>query len=130
MISRFLGGAPTSVCHFFCPSVCHPAYLRNRTSSDHNFWYTHIKWWYLQVLFSFFQNFDFLDCCGGKRAKNGPKWTIITSATHRISGTVHHMIVIFGTHILNADVSRCFFSFFFLILIFRAVRGIKGQKMA
>ena len=37
----FLGGAPTSICHFFClsdhPSVCHTPYLRNHTSSDHNF---------------------------------------------------------------------------------------------
>ena len=51
----FLGGAPTSICHFFCPtgrpSVCpsvHRApYLRNRTLSDHNFWYAYVKWWYL-----------------------------------------------------------------------------------
>ena len=42
----FLGGAPSSICH------C--------TSSDHNFWYTYIKWWYLKAFFSFFQNFDFL----------------------------------------------------------------------
>ena len=66
-----LGGVPTSICHFFHPSVClsirlsihpsicHAAYLRNHASSDHNFWYTYVKW-YLQGFFSFFQNFDFL----------------------------------------------------------------------
>ena len=47
-----------SICHFFCPfispSVCHAPYLRNRTSSNHNFCYTCVKWRYLQVLFSFF----------------------------------------------------------------------------
>ena len=57
-----------------CPSIClfiahhyitfsvHPSvylsihlsvhwarYLKNHTSSDHNFWYTYAKWWYLQV---------------------------------------------------------------------------------
>ena len=72
----FLGWAPTSICHFFCPSVCPPVccapYLRNCTSSDHNFWYTYVKWWYLQGVF-----FNF-----------------------------------------------------FLILIFWAVRGVKGQKVA
>ena len=43
-----LGRAPTSICHFFCLSI-HPSvhlsvhcttYLRNYTSSSHNFWYT------------------------------------------------------------------------------------------
>ena len=36
-----------------CPSVWHTPYLRNCTSCDHNFWCTFVKWWYLQVLFSF-----------------------------------------------------------------------------
>ena len=31
------------------------SYLRNCTS----FWYTFVKWWYLQQFFSFFQNTDF-----------------------------------------------------------------------
>ena len=26
------------------------------------FWYTYVKWWYFQMLFSFFQHFDFLGC--------------------------------------------------------------------
>ena len=37
--------------------IHHTPYLRNRTSYDHNFWYTYVKWWYLQAYFSFFQNF-------------------------------------------------------------------------
>ena len=50
-------------------------YLRNHTSFDYDFWYTCVKWWYLQELFFFFfsQNFDFSAFEGGKRAKNGPK---------------------------------------------------------
>ena len=35
---NLLGGAPTSICHFFCTSVCCALYLRNRVSSDPNFW--------------------------------------------------------------------------------------------
>ena len=32
--------------------------------------------------------------------------------TLRISESIHHTIVIFGTHLKNDDISRCFFSFF------------------
>ena len=38
------------------------------------------------------------------------------------------MIMIFGTLVQNDD--RHIFLFFFLILIFRAVKGVEGQKMA
>ena len=65
-IWQFLGGGPAYICHFLRPSV-RPSirrapYLRNCTSYDHNFWYAYVKWWCLQVIFSFFQNFDFLSC--------------------------------------------------------------------
>ena len=30
------------------------------------FWCTRVKWWHLLVIFSFFQNFDFLGCKGGE----------------------------------------------------------------
>ena len=98
-LQPFLGGAFTSVCHFFhpsvCPSVCCAPYLRNRTSTDHNLCYAYVKWWYLQGVFSFFLNFDFLGC---KRTKNSLKWKItITSFTRHISETLQHMIMNFGT---------------------------------
>ena len=42
--------------------------------------------------------FRFFRLLGGKRAKYGTKWKItITFATRHISGTVQHMIMIFGT---------------------------------
>ena len=49
----------------------------------------------------FFQNFDFQDHKGWrvKRAKNDPKWQKILPVSLCISGTMHHMIVIFGTHL-------------------------------
>ena len=37
-------------------------YLRNCTSCDHSFWYTCVKWWYLQLIFPFFLHIDFLVC--------------------------------------------------------------------
>ena len=40
-LEQFLGGAPTSICHFFL-FIRRPPYLRNRASSNHNFWYTYL----------------------------------------------------------------------------------------
>ena len=56
-----------------------------------------VKWWH-RVIFWFLQNFDFPGCERGKRVQNGPKWQKILSVSLCISGTVHQMIVIFGTH--------------------------------
>ena len=40
--------------------ICLSPYFRNCTSYDCGFWYTCVKWWYLQQhFFSFFQNSDF-----------------------------------------------------------------------
>ena len=35
---------------------------------------------------------------GFKRAKNSPKWQIIMSVVLHISGTMYHMVFIYGTH--------------------------------
>ena len=70
-------------------------------------------------VFSFFQNFEFLGCYGGKRAKNSQKWEIITSVTHHISRTIHHLMMNFVTHMQN-DISGTYFHFF-RILFFWAV---------
>ena len=51
-----------------------------------------------------------------KRAKSGPEWQKIMSVSLHISGTVHHMIVIFGTRVKWWYLQQ-FFSFF-KILIF------------
>ena len=48
-----------SVCPSICPPVGRIPYLRNNTSWGHNFLYTCVKWWYLQLLFLLFGNFDF-----------------------------------------------------------------------
>ena len=70
----FLGGAPISICYFFCPSVhpsiCRVPYPKNHTSSNHRLWYSCVKWWYLHAFFSFFWNFDFFRLLDpGKRTK-------------------------------------------------------------
>ena len=42
-------------------------------------------------------------------------------------GSIHHMIVVFGTYLQNDDIFRCFF-YYFKILIFLVVRGGKMAK--
>ena len=62
-------------------------------------------------------------------AKNGPKWRKILSVAIHISGTTHHMMVIYGTYVENDNISRHFFHFL-KILIYSVVSRVKGQKMA
>ena len=59
-------------------SVCcsaHPSapYLRNRTLCDHNFFYTCVKWWYLQGLFHFYEILIFWAVSGGGGGGGGKK---------------------------------------------------------
>ena len=71
--------------------------------------------------FQFFETFSFQSVRGikGQKIAQNEKITI-TSVTRHISGTVKHMIMIFGKHmimifgtlVLNDDISRCFFQFF------------------
>ena len=39
--------------------ICHVSYLMNRKACDHDFWYTCVKWWYVQEFFLIFWNFHF-----------------------------------------------------------------------
>ena len=50
------------------------------------------------------------------------------SVVHHISVTIHHLIIIFGTHVKWWGL-QAFFSFF-EILIFWAVRRVKGHQVA
>ena len=110
------------------PSI-HPApYLRNCTSSDHNFWYTYlvhtyVKWWYLHVFFSVFQNFDFLDFHGGKRGKNGPKWEKTLSL---FISQEPYIRLSFMVHLCKMIITPGVFLSFFQNFDFW---GVKGQKM-
>ena len=79
-------------------------YLRNSKTYDHDFWYAFVKW-YLQRFFLVFLKLSFFGLLGGKRAKNSPKWKIITPVMCHIWRTVKHMILIFGTLVWNNDIS-------------------------
>ena len=100
----FWGGPPTSMRHFFSASV-----RPSRTISQelyiygHNFWYTCVKWGYLQAFFLFFKILIFWVFRGVKGQK-------ITYATRQ-----------------NDYMSRMFFPFF-QNFDFSGVRRVKGQK--
>ena len=49
-----LFSACLSIRPFIHPVVRSAQYLKNRTSTNHYFWYTCVKLWYLQFVFSFF----------------------------------------------------------------------------
>ena len=91
--------------------ICHAPYLRNNIAYDHDFWYTCVKWWYLQAFFWVFQNLDFLGCWGSKRAKNGPKWQKFCPS-YFISQEPYIIWLSFMLHLCKMAISPGFFLFF------------------
>ena len=55
--------------------IRHAPYLRNSVAYDHDFWYTCVKWWYLQAFFHFskkfsiFFHFFLIGLLGGSRGR-------------------------------------------------------------
>ena len=58
--------------------------------------------------FFIFSKFSYFGLLGGKKAKNSPKWQKILSVMLDILGTIYHMIVIYGTHVQDDNISRHF----------------------
>ena len=77
--------------------LCHTPYLKNHTSYDCHLWCKCVKWWYLRVVFSILK-FWFSGLSGAWKGKKWPKMTKI-SVTPYISGTMYHVIFIYGTHV-------------------------------
>ena len=79
--------------------IYHAPYLKNSIAYDHKFWYTCVKWWYLQVFLSlfFFEIFIFWVVRGLKEQKiaQDDKKNLFVAVD--ISGTIYHMFVIYGT---------------------------------
>ena len=96
-------------------SVCLTPYLRNCTSYDCGFWYTSVKWWYLQLSFIFFQNSDFLE---GKRAKNDPWLPISVCRTLYLKNCRSYHEDYWYTGIEYWYLQVLFFLYFFYFFIF------------
>ena len=75
-IHLFLGWAPTSMCHFFHPSIHlsihHAPYFRNHSSWDHNFW-SMCKMMISLGRFSIFSKFWFFGLFVGQKMTKWPK---------------------------------------------------------
>ena len=54
--------------------------------------------------FFIFFKFWFFLLLGGSKCKNGPKWQKTLSVVLYISGSIHHMIFIYGTHVYHFHV--------------------------
>ena len=66
---------------------------------------------YPGIFFLIFSKFWFYWLLGGKRVENCPKWQEIMSVALHISGTMHHMMVIYVMLVYNNNISRYFFIF-------------------
>ena len=111
-------------------SIRHGPYIMNSITYDHDFWWTCVKWWYLQALFSLFWNFYFLGKLGGKWAKSSPKWKItIIHLSHAISQEQYSVWLWFLIHLCKMIIAPGIFFHFFKILIFWVFRRVKGQKI-
>ena len=128
----FLGGAPTSICHFCCPSIrssirlsihpslCHALYFRNCTSCDHYFWYTCVKSWYLQI---------FWVVRRGKRAKIAQNKKSELHPSCIVSQEQFSMWSWFLVHLCKRWYPQVFFHFL-KVLISQVFRGGGGGKRA
>ena len=121
--SRFLAGGRKGKKYSPNNSVHCTLYLRNhKTSYDCHLWYTRVRWW-LQA-FSFFQNFDF-SVKGQKMVQNEKRFCLLYS----ISQEPYIIWLSFVVDKCKMIISPVFFLYFFKILVFWFVSGIKGQKM-
>ena len=98
---------------------CHIPYLSKHTLYDCTFCCTNSKWWHLQMLFSFFQNFSFLGSKGAvevvQRAKNGPKWQ---KNSVFISQELYHIWLWFLVHMCKMMISPAIFFVFWKVCSF------------
>ena len=90
--------------------ICHTPYLTKHTSFDCVFCCTSLKWWHLQMLFSFFQNFSFLGCWG--------------KCSHCISQELYIIWLWFLVHMCKMMISPAIFFLFFKILVFRVFQSL------
>ena len=96
-------------------------YLRNSIAYDHDFWYTCVKWWYLQVVF--FQFFKILISWVVRGIKE------LKGVQNDKKFCLSLIWLSFMVHLCKIIISPGVFFIFFLILIFWVFRGVKGQAV-
>ena len=101
-------------------------YLKNSIACNHDFWYSCVKWWYLQPVVSLFWNFHFLGCWGGNRVKKMPR---MKNNNHILHTPYLKNSITYNHDFGDTGVKWWYLQVFFEIFIFWAVRGVKGQKI-
>ena len=89
--------------------VCHAWYLGNHTSGSS--FAIHKCKMIISPGFFFFQNFDFLDCYQGQRAKSGPNWQKL-GPLHFISQEPYFIWYWFMVHMCERTISPGVFYIF------------------
>ena len=93
----------------------------------YDFWYTYVKWWYLQAFCLFFLILIF----GVVRGVKGQKM-VQNDKNYVCSTPFLRNHTWYGCHLWCTCVKRylqVFFFYFFKILIFLVVKEVKGQKI-
>ena len=104
--------------------ICHATYLRNNIVYDHGFWYTCVKWWYVQGFFYIFIFWAVMQVKGQKIAQN-EKWQLYLSCNlPQEQCSLWSWLLV---HLCKMIICP---SGLFYIFIFWAVMGVKGQEMA
>ena len=105
--------------------ICHTPCFRNSIAYDHDFWYTCIKWWYLQVFFQFFKILIFRAVRvvkEQKMAQNDKKVCLL----HSISEEPYIIWLWFLVHMCKMII---FPVNFFILGFFRGIKGKKWPKI-
>ena len=79
-------------------SVCCAPNLKNYTLYDHDLWYTSVNDNISRLFFHFLKILVFQVVRRVKRQKMAQKWQKLSFVTY-VSGTIHHMILIYVTHV-------------------------------
>ena len=105
--------------------VCCTPYLSKHTSYDCVFCCKSLKWWHLQMLFSFFQNVGFLDCKGvgvkGQKMAQNDKIFLSKSVSQELY-FIWLWLLVHMSKIMISPVIFFFFNFF-KILIFQVFQS-------
>ena len=103
-------------------SVCLTPYLKNCTLYDCGFWYTCVKWWYLQQFFHIFSKFWFIGFLGGGGRLKGQEMThnyqfqsvtLYISRTYNIIKIISLRLLVCRCKIMISQGVFLYFFFFF-----------------
>ena len=111
-------------------SIRHASHLRNSTSSNYNFWYTCVKWWYPPQKNFFFLILIFWAVWGLKEqkvAQNEKKQLDLSRAKSQEQYCIWSWFLV---NVFKMMISPGAFFLFFEVFIFRAVRGVKEKKIS